>query len=55
LALPGSLIALLSVVRRSNVLVSFSLGALVFKEKNIRQKAFVLTGIIVGVILIGLG
>ena len=55
LALPGSLIALLSVVRRSNVVVSFSLGALVFKEKNIRQKAFALTGIIVGVILIGLG
>ncbi|MEI8140102.1 MAG: EamA family transporter [bacterium] len=55
LALPGSLIAMLSVVRRGNVLVSFSLGALIFKEKNIRQKAFALTGIVVGIILIGLG
>jgi len=55
LALPGSLIAMVSVVRRSNVLVSFSLGALLFKEKNIRQKALALTGIVVGIILIGLG
>lgn len=55
LALPGSQIALLSVVRRSNVLVSFSLGALIFKEKNIRQKALALTGIVIGIILIGLG
>lgn len=55
LALPGSLIALLSVVRRGNVLISFSLGAVIFKEKNIRQKALALTGIVVGIILIGLG
>ncbi len=55
LALPGSLIAMLSVVRRSNVLVSFSLGALLFKEKNIRKKALALTGIVIGIILIGLG
>ncbi len=55
LALPGSLIALLSVVRRGNVLVSFALGALIFKEKNIRHKALALTGVVVGIILIGLG
>ncbi|MEI6168880.1 MAG: EamA family transporter [bacterium] len=55
LALPGSLIAMLSVVRRGNVLVSFGLGALIFKEKNIRRKAYALIGIIVGIILIGLG
>jgi len=55
LALPGSLIAMLSVVRRGNVLISFSLGAVMFKEKNIRQKALALMGIVVGIILIGLG
>ncbi len=54
LALPGSLIALLSVVRRSNVVISFGLGALIFKEKNIWQKALALTGIVVGILLIGL-
>ena len=55
LALPGSMIALLSVVRRGNVLISFSLGAFLFKEKNIQKKAFALAGIVVGIILIGLG
>ena len=49
------MIALLSVVRRGNVLISFSLGAFLFKEKNIQKKAFALAGIVVGIILIGLG
>ena len=51
----GSNIVNTHVVRRGNVLVSFGLGALIFKEKNIRHKAFALIGIIVGIILIGLG
>jgi drug/metabolite transporter (DMT)-like permease len=55
LALPGSQIALLSVVRRGNVLVSFSLGAWLFQESNIRDKAWALLGILLGIILIGLG
>lgn len=55
LALPGSLIAMLSVVRRGNVLVSFGLGAVIFKEKNLKHKTLALTGIVVGIILIGLG
>lgn len=55
LALPGSLIAMLSVVRRSNVLVSFGLGALLFKEKNLKHKILALAGIVVGIILIGAG
>ncbi len=55
LALPGSQIALLSVVRRGNVLVSFSVGAWIFKERNVRHKALALLGILVGIILIGLG
>lgn len=54
LALPGSLIAMLSVVRRSNVLVSFGLGALLFKEKNLEHKTLALAGIVLGIILIGL-
>ena len=52
LSCPGSLIAIVSTVRRSSVIVSFSLGAVVFKEKNIRQKAVLLAGIMTGLILI---
>jgi len=55
LSLPGALIALVSIIRRSNVVVSFSFGALIFKEKNLKSKAFVLIAIILGVVLIAIG
>jgi bacterial/archaeal transporter family protein len=55
IAKPGSLIAIISSLRRGNVIVSFAIGSLLFKEKNIRQKALILVGILAGIIMIILG
>ncbi len=55
LSYPGALIAIISTVRRSSVIVSFSLGAIIFKEKNIKYKALILLGILAGIGLIILG
>lgn len=52
LSYPDALVAIVSTVRRGSVIVSFSLGALLFKEKNIRQKAFILAGILIGITII---
>lgn len=49
---PGALIVILSVLRRCSVLVSFSAGAILFRERNVRRKAVVLSGILLGVFLI---
>jgi transporter family protein len=48
----GSLIAMLSTLRCSCVVVSFLGGAILFKEMRIRHKAFALCGVLAGVILI---
>ena len=47
-----SLIAILSVLRRGSVLISFTLGAFIFKEVNLRRKALILLGILAGIIII---
>jgi bacterial/archaeal transporter family protein len=52
---PGSLIAVLSVIRRSSVVMSFVLGAVFFHERNLKRKGLALIGILAGVILIILG
>ncbi len=52
LSLPGSLIALVSPLRRSNAIVSFSLAAILLKEKNIWRKAIFLAGITTGIVII---
>jgi len=52
LASDGALISIVSVVRRSNVLVSFAVGALLFRERLLRQKAFALVGVLVGLVLL---
>ena len=49
---PAALIIILSILRRCSVLVSFFAGAFLFKEVNKRKKAWVLTGILAGVLLI---
>lgn len=48
LAQEGALLAVISLIRRGSVIVSFSLGALIFKEKNLRSKAGALVVILVG-------
>lgn len=55
LAYPDSLISVVSVVRRGSVMVSFFFGAMVFKEKNLGRKAFLLAGILAGIIILFLG
>lgn len=52
LSFQGSLIALVSTVRRGSVIVSFFLGAAIFREKNVKQKALILFGILAGIGLI---
>jgi transporter family protein len=49
---PDVLIVIMSVLRRCNILISFFVGAVIFKEVNKRKKAWVLLGIMVGVLLI---
>lgn len=44
----GALLAVISLIRRGSVIVSFSMGALVFKERNIRSKALALCILLVG-------
>ncbi len=48
LAIPGAMVALIALVRRSSLLVSFTLGGLLFREKLLLQKAAPLTLIFVG-------
>lgn len=52
LSLPQALIAIISLVRRSAVIVSFVAGAVIFKEKNIARKAVILLGILGGIALL---
>lgn len=48
----GVAISILSLIRRSNVVLSFSLGALLFREQNLRPKAVALTVLIAGVAIL---
>ncbi len=51
----GAMISIVSMVRRSSVIVSFTCGALLFHEKNLRSKALDLVFILVGMIFLYLG
>jgi len=52
---PNSMISIVSALRRGGVVISFTVGALVFKEKNIPRKALYLAGIMIGILLISMG
>ena len=47
-----ALIAVVSMIRRGSVIVSFSAGALLFKEKNLKSKAFDLVLRLIGLALL---
>ena len=51
----GSLLSVVSLIRRSAVIITFALGAILFKEKRIAQKAGVLALMLAGVVLLMLG
>jgi len=52
---PDAMISVVSMIRRSSVLVSFSCGALLFHERNLKAKAFDLLLILIGAILLYIG
>ncbi len=55
LSLPTALISVVSMIRRSSVLVSFTVGALVFHEKNLRSKAIDLALVLLSMLFLYLG
>ncbi len=55
LTYPDSMISIVSMVRRSNVLVTFVAGALFFHEKNLKNKAIDLFLVLLGMIFLYLG
>ena len=55
LSLDGALVSVVSMVRRSSVVVSFLVGAMVFHEKNLRSKAIDLLLVLIGMIFLYIG
>ena len=55
LSLDGSMISIVSMVRRSSVLVSFLFGAMIFREKNLTSKAIDLMLVLLGMIFLYIG
>ena len=55
LAQDGALIAVVSMIRRGSVVVSFAFGALLLREKNLRSKAVDVLLILVGLFFLYLG
>ena len=55
LASPEALIAVVSMIRRGSVLVSFAIGALILHEKNLRSKALDLALLLASMVLLFLG
>ena len=52
---PDAMISVVSMIRRSSVLVSFSCGAILFKERNLKAKAIDLAIIFIGALLLYIG
>lgn len=55
LAQPEALIAVVSMIRRGSVLVSFAIGAFILKEKNLKSKSLDLLLLLLSMILLYLG
>ena len=55
LSMDGSMISIVSMVRRGSVLVSFLFGAMVFREKNLKSKLIDLLLVLIGMIFLYLG
>ena len=49
---PDSMISIVSLVRRSSVVVSFTAGAIFFREKNIKHKAIDLLLVLIGMLFL---
>jgi bacterial/archaeal transporter family protein len=55
LSMPDSMVSVVSTVRRSAIVISFLSGIFLFKEKNIRVKAYIMLGVLFGMYLLYLG
>ena len=55
LAEEGALIAVVSMIRRGSVVVSFMFGALLLREKNLKSKAFDILLILIGLLFLYMG
>lgn len=55
LATDGAMIAVVAMIRRSSVIVTFTAGALLFGERNLRSKAHDLVLILLGMALLAIG
>ena len=55
LSLPSAMISIVSMIRRGSVIMSFLFGALFFREKNLKAKAFDLALVLLGMIFLYIG
>lgn len=55
LSLPGSMISIVSMVRRGSVIVSFLCAAMLFREKNLKSKVVDLVLVMIGMFFLYLG
>lgn len=55
LSYPDSLISVISLVRRSGVIISFLFGAFFFHDKNLRPKAICLLGVLLAMVCLLIG
>lgn len=55
LTFSDSMISIVSMIRRSNVILTFIAGALIYREKNLKTKAFDLFLVLLGMFLLYLG
>ncbi len=55
LSIPDSMISIVSALRRGGVLIAFIVGAILFREQNIKKKGIYLLGILLGILLISFG
>jgi drug/metabolite transporter (DMT)-like permease len=55
LSLDGAMISIVSMVRRSSVIVSFLFGAVIFREKNLKSKAVDLLLVLISMLFLYLG
>ncbi len=55
LTYPDALISIISALRRVSVIISFGMGAILFKEQNIKKKGIWLIGILIGVLFLIFG
>ena len=55
LSKPEAMISVVSLVRRSSVIISFACGVIIFKERNLKAKVFDLVLILIGMVFVYLG